>query len=148
MGMKTDGRFDDGNETHLFASSTVGCTVAEVMVQRCVAAWNNHSVQKRGKPLDYIATKANFPLPMGALPSVVDAAKLYRDKGYHLTDEWSFGKDPLEGQGDKQASRNQSFWLEVETMFGGAQGLANEVAQHHYANFQWSILRFCELSEQ
>uniref|UniRef100_A0A914VHF4 Integrase catalytic domain-containing protein n=1 Tax=Plectus sambesii TaxID=2011161 RepID=A0A914VHF4_9BILA len=144
--MEGNESFNSSNQAHLFASSILGCTVAEVMLSRCVGAWNYRSVEGMGKPVDYIPDKRNYVLPNEVLPSSADAVQLYRSTGHHLTDEWSFGVDPLLGHDDKIISRNQKFWSEIEVSYGGARGLANELAQHNYAPFQNSITRFVQLS--
>lgn len=105
------------------------------------------------QPASYVAInaylqKVNSPLPPGVLPSEQDAVQIYRSTGHQLTDEWSFGTDPLEGQNDKQALRDNSFWLEVETRFGGTRGLAKEIANHRYTTYHYCILRYVQLSEQ
>ena len=144
--MENDGHFDVNNPVHLFASSTVGCSIAQIMLQRFIGSWNHRSVPRKWKPADYIPYKSNYMLPNGALPTVPDAVKMYRNTGHSLMDQWSFGTDPLESQHDKQRIRDQTFWYEVEMVYGGVKGLANQLAQHQYSSFHICITRFIELS--
>uniref|UniRef100_A0A914UQP7 Integrase catalytic domain-containing protein n=1 Tax=Plectus sambesii TaxID=2011161 RepID=A0A914UQP7_9BILA len=146
--MERNGLFHKSNPAHVFASSVIGCSIADVMLRRCVGSWNHRSAQNRGKPIDYIKDKINWVLPDGALPSVADAVEMYRNTGHHLTDEWPYGVDPLDGQAIKQARRDQAFWLEVETIYCGAQILANNVAQHQYTGFHNCILLFLAITEE
>jgi hypothetical protein len=71
---------------------------------------------------------------------------MYRTAGGQLTDEHSFGEDLLHGRDDLKMLRDQLFWYEIETTYGGLQNLANTVANHNYQIFQSALLRFIELS--
>uniref|UniRef100_A0A914VGW3 Uncharacterized protein n=1 Tax=Plectus sambesii TaxID=2011161 RepID=A0A914VGW3_9BILA len=144
--LENAGYFHRWDPLHLRAASLLGCAVANVMLQRCIGAWNNHSIPGKGVPADYIPYSGTFPVPDDALPSVDRAVTMYRDKGGHLTDEHTFGVDPLENNVLLKAFRDQCFWFEIETTYKGLTELANNVANHNYMPFQYALLRFIQLT--
>uniref|UniRef100_A0A914X297 Integrase catalytic domain-containing protein n=1 Tax=Plectus sambesii TaxID=2011161 RepID=A0A914X297_9BILA len=131
--------------THLFATSTVGCSVARVLYQRFIDGWNNRSVPKKLIPAQYILSKGNFILPAGTLPTAAAAAELYRNCDGRLTDESQFGEDPLSASPEKQERRDAMFWEEINTTFGGIENIANHTTNNQYHLLQQAVIKFIEI---
>uniref|UniRef100_A0A914WD87 Integrase catalytic domain-containing protein n=1 Tax=Plectus sambesii TaxID=2011161 RepID=A0A914WD87_9BILA len=133
------------DQGHLFATSFVGCCVARVLLQRCIDGWNNHSIEDKGIPSQYIASKKNYHLPAGALPSADAAVALYQGEGGQLTEEWQYGVDPLNDQLEKQREREAKFMSALNDSIGGIEGLANHTVNHNYQPIQDAVLLFIEI---
>jgi hypothetical protein len=108
--------------------------------------FNNCQFLGKGIPANYIPHRGNYNLPNGILPSADSAVQMYESSaGGHLTMETNFGADPLEGNNDRKVLRDQCFWFEIETRFGGLNNLANNLANHQHQPFHEALMRLIEL---
>uniref|UniRef100_A0A914XLZ9 Integrase catalytic domain-containing protein n=1 Tax=Plectus sambesii TaxID=2011161 RepID=A0A914XLZ9_9BILA len=143
--MENNHTLDRHNLTHLFATSFVGCSVAKVLLQRWMDGWNNHTITGKGIPSQYTHHRGNYLLPAGVLPSAAHAAEIYRGSNGQLTDESTFGQDPLEGQPEKQNRRDQIFQNEIDTKLGGFNYIASYTVNHGYQPIQEAVTLYIQL---
>uniref|UniRef100_A0A914WCW5 Integrase catalytic domain-containing protein n=1 Tax=Plectus sambesii TaxID=2011161 RepID=A0A914WCW5_9BILA len=139
------GIIDLANDVHKFTCSYIGCILAKFLMQRCMDIWNHHNIPKKGIPADFVDDRRNYAIPDDALPSTDAAVRMYVEVG-QLTEETSFGVDPLAGQPEKQLERNNAFWLGMDVMLGGVQSISESVLHEYYGPLQQAFNRFIEMS--
>uniref|UniRef100_A0A914WQ50 Uncharacterized protein n=1 Tax=Plectus sambesii TaxID=2011161 RepID=A0A914WQ50_9BILA len=94
------------------------------------------TMQGKGIPSQYTQHRGNYLLPAGVLPSAAHAAEIYRGSNGQLTDESTFGQDPLEGQPEKQNRREQIFQNKIDTKLGGFNYIVSFTVNHSYQPIQ------------
>ncbi len=92
-----------------------------------------------GVPGSYIASRQNFPLPVGALPDAQTAVTLYRNSGGNLTDETNVGEDLLQNYPHLQADRDQIVMTQILQTVGSPENLFGFVSNHSYWQLQRAI---------
>ncbi|XP_057290186.1 uncharacterized protein LOC130612862 [Hydractinia symbiolongicarpus] len=109
------------DEVQKFCVSSIVCLVTGFGVNRVVSAWNEHSIPGRGVP-SVIKENTNrlTPLSVEELPPKHEAVQLY-EQVYRgtLSEEHTFGQDPLAERQQKLEERDQSFFqhFSVEEIF-------------------------------
>ena len=84
------------NDIERFCVSIVLRRICMVGLKRMVAAWNSHTIPRRGIPnVLQIQNNRTTPIVPSDVPTVADAVSAYREQGGRITDPSDFGEDPL-----------------------------------------------------
>jgi len=137
-----DGLIDMSQEHTKFAVSWITCRVSKVGMERFVEAWNNHSVPKKGRPVD-LMRKHNKAMPVNQqLMNEEDAAQHYeRITTHKLTLLSTFGIDPLAEYADLKTQRNEEFFKKCSF-----QNIYFKIQQGDVTAFRYAIQCFLRLS--
>ncbi|XP_032228384.2 uncharacterized protein LOC116611877 [Nematostella vectensis] len=96
-----------------FCVSYITINVAEVGLQQVVSSWNQHPIEERNsKILAVVAQRTNQVkiLHPSIIPSVEEAIRMYRQAGGSITEDCSFGVDPLLNHNVHLQRRNARFF--------------------------------------
>lgn len=94
--MDNQGHIDMNDTSTKYSVSAVLLQVCEVGMKRFIAAWNSHSIPKRGVPNRIQEQGYNTGnIHPVEVPDVSTAVEMYTDQGGTLTDPTTFGIDPL-----------------------------------------------------
>jgi len=137
-----DGLIDMSQEHTKFAVSWITCRVSKVGMERFVEAWNNHSVPKKGRPVD-LMRKHNKAMPVNQqLMNEEDAAQHYeRITTHKLTLLSTFGIDPLAEYADLKTQRNEEFFKKCSF-----QNIYFKIQHGDVTAFRYAIQFFLRLS--
>jgi hypothetical protein len=135
---------DMGNETTKFCVSHVTQNVATVGMNNVVSAWNAHTIPGVGIPNSLFEENRNTTnVPLGELPTGVEAAADYNQHGGRITEFGVFGHDPL--------SHSRRLLHQRDIMFSQSYPdlsvLMSYAVNGHPGHFQNAVLRFNDITE-
>ena len=97
------------SDTQKFCVSWTTITALQPGIHNFILAWNSHRILgiRGGVPNHLAATPQTAYVPASVLPSTSEAVRLH---GGHLSEERSFGRDPLDGFPQLQQLRERDFF--------------------------------------
>lgn len=135
------GDIDFSSEYTKYAVSWVTCRVSYVGLKRFVDAWNHHSIPKKGRPIDLMASN-NRAASVSNMLGKEEAAEHYECvTSRTLTRENEFGTDPLSHCAELRIRRETE--MTKKCCF---DSIFSDVQQHNTTSFLFCIQHFIVLS--
>lgn len=136
-----NGEIEFSSVTTKCAVSWVLCRVSKVGIERFVAAWNHHSIPKKGRPIA-LMQRNNKSVHIDNLMRKEEAVYHYVNLcGGQLTSTSSFGKDPLDGHPHLIAQREAEILKKVTF-----ENIFSTIQQGHTKQLLYCIQLFLRIS--
>ena len=110
--MEANGEINMNDDIPKFCVSWTTITVLQPAIQNFILAWNSHRIpgMRGGVPNYLAAAPQTARIQANLLPSPSEAVRLHQNQGGRLSEEHSFGRDPLEGFLQLQRLRERDFF--------------------------------------
>ena len=141
--MEANGEINMNDDVQKFCVSWTTITVLQPGIHNFILAWNSHRIPgvRGGVPNHLAATSQTAYVQPSLLPSTSEAVRLH---GGHLSEEQSFGHDPLEGFAQLQRLRERDFF----TLNPHMTTIFQDVLHGYGRLFKLAIQNFIQLTNR
>ena len=144
ISMEEDDIINMRNNSHRFAVSWVGIQVVSSSFAVFVDAWNAHRIpgHRGGVPNTLaINTCSISALPPSVVPSTAEAVHIHESTGRLLSNEYTYGSDPLSGYPELQALQQRDFCARYPSM----EAIFSDILHNSGVLLREAILAFIEM---